>query len=155
MSPEQAEVRPVGPASDIFSLGAVLAFAATGQGPFGAGSTPALVYRVVHAQASLDHVPAELRSLIGRCLAKDPGQRPAARGLLAETGAVRPAAGWLPEPVTGHERRAGHWRGADRERGAGGDRVTSGPGRDAGAVRGQCRKAWRLRWPSGGGWVCG
>src|SRR5580692_4499676 len=49
MSPEQAEGREVGPPSDIFSLGAVLAFAATGQGPFGTGSTPALVYRVVHS----------------------------------------------------------------------------------------------------------
>jgi serine/threonine protein kinase len=41
MSPEQADGRPVGPASDVFSLGAVLAFAATGQGPFGSGSAPA------------------------------------------------------------------------------------------------------------------
>ena len=39
MSPEQAEGREAGPPSDIFSLGAVLAFAATGQGPFGTGST--------------------------------------------------------------------------------------------------------------------
>jgi eukaryotic-like serine/threonine-protein kinase len=100
MSPEQAEGREVGPPSDIFSLGAVLAFAATGKGPFGAGSTPALVYRVVHSPAGLDHVPAELRPLIGRCLAKDPGQRPTARDLLAEAGPVWPAAGWLPEPVT-------------------------------------------------------
>jgi len=100
MSPEQAEGREVGPPSDIFSLGAVLAFAATGHGPFGAGSTPALVYRVVHSLPSLDHVPAEVRPLIERCLAKDPGQRPAARDLLAQPTAVQPAAGWLPEPVT-------------------------------------------------------
>src|ERR1035437_3373731 len=45
MSPEQAAGREVGPPSDIFSLRAVLAFAATGEGPFGTGSTPALVYR--------------------------------------------------------------------------------------------------------------
>jgi hypothetical protein len=100
MSPEQAEGREVGPPSDIFSLGAVLAFAATGKGPFGAGSTPALVYRVVHSPAGLDHVPAELRPLIERCLAKDPGQRPTARDLLAATSTVQPAPGWLPEPVT-------------------------------------------------------
>jgi eukaryotic-like serine/threonine-protein kinase len=48
MSPEQAEGRPAGPASDIFSLGSVLAFAATAREPFGAGT--ALLYRVVHTR---------------------------------------------------------------------------------------------------------
>ncbi len=47
-SPEQAAGYEVGPPTDIFSLGAVLAFAATGQGPFGTGITAALLYRVVH-----------------------------------------------------------------------------------------------------------
>jgi len=100
MSPEQAEGGEVGPPTDIFSLGAVLAYAATGEGPFGAGSTPALVYRVVHSPASLDRVPAAVRPLIERCLAKDPGQRPTAREILAETASVEPVAGWLPEPLT-------------------------------------------------------
>jgi serine/threonine protein kinase len=98
MSPEQAEGREVGPPSDVFSLGAVLAFAATGQGPFGSGSTPALVYRVVYGAPQLDLVPAGVRALIGRCLAKDPARRPTADDLLS--GAAQPAAGWLPEPVT-------------------------------------------------------
>jgi len=98
MSPEQAEGREVGPPSDIFSLGAVLAFAATGQGPFGSGSTPALVYRVVHSGPQLDLMPAEVRPLAERCLAKDPALRPTAADLLA--AAAYPAAGWLPEPVT-------------------------------------------------------
>ena len=100
MSPEQAEGRVVGPPSDIFSLGAVLAFAATGEGPFGTGSTPALVYRVVYNPPNLDHLPMEVRPLIERCLAKDPAQRPTAAQLLAEAGAVHPATDWLPEPVT-------------------------------------------------------
>ncbi len=100
MSPEQAEGRDVGPSSDIFSLGAVLAFAATGEGPFGTGSTPALVYRVVYSPPSLEAVPADVRPLIERCLDKDPARRPTARDLLAATGAVQPAAGWLPGPVT-------------------------------------------------------
>jgi serine/threonine protein kinase len=98
MSPEQAEGREVGPPSDVFSLGAVLAFAATGQGPFGSGSTPALVYRVVYSAPQLHLVPAEVRPLVDRCLAKDPARRPTADDLLS--GAAQPAAGWLPEPVT-------------------------------------------------------
>jgi serine/threonine protein kinase len=99
MSPEQAEGRDVGPPSDMFSLGAVLAFAATGDGPFGGGSTAALVYRVVHSPANLDHVPDEVRPLAERCLAKDPSSRPTAGELLADIGTVQPAAGWLPEPI--------------------------------------------------------
>jgi serine/threonine protein kinase len=98
MSPEQAEGREVGPPSDIFSLGAVLAFAATGRGPFGSGSTPALVYRVVHDVPQLDQVPPGVRPLIERCLAKDPAGRPSAADLLA--GAAYPVTDWLPEPVT-------------------------------------------------------
>jgi eukaryotic-like serine/threonine-protein kinase len=100
MSPEQAEGNEVGPSSDIFSLGAVLAFAASGDPPFGTGSTAALVYRIVHAAPRLDGVPEEIRPLIERCLAKDPGQRPAASELLSEAEAVQPTTGWLPEPIT-------------------------------------------------------
>jgi serine/threonine protein kinase len=82
MSPEQAEGRPVGPASDVFSLGAVLTFAATGEGPFGEGSTVALLYRVVTSEPNTQGVPAEIRPVIEHCLAKDPGQRPTAAQLL-------------------------------------------------------------------------
>ncbi len=99
ISPEQAAGYEVGPPSDIFSLAAVLAFAATGQGPFGDGTTVALLYRVVHGSPNLDQVPAEVRPLIERCLAKDPGQRPTADGLLAEVGALQPTTNWLPESI--------------------------------------------------------
>jgi serine/threonine protein kinase len=97
MSPEQALGEDVGPPSDVFSLGAVLAFATTGKGPFGEGSSPALAYRLVYTQPSLDQVPAELRSLVERCLAKDPSHRPTADEVLAEVGAMQPATEWLPE----------------------------------------------------------
>jgi serine/threonine protein kinase len=100
MSPEQAEGREVGPASDVFSLGAVLAFAATGQGPFGTGATPALLYRVVYQQADTAHLPGAIRPLVERCLAKDPGQRPATTDLLDELGNAQPTHDWLPAPVT-------------------------------------------------------
>ena len=100
MSPEQAEGRDVGPSSDIFSLGAVLAFAATGEGPFGTGSAPTLAYRVVYSPPSLEAVPADVRPLIESCLDKDPGRRPTAKDLLTGMGTFQPATGWLPEPMT-------------------------------------------------------
>jgi Protein kinase domain len=84
MSPEQAEGRPVGPASDIFSLGAVLTFSGTGEGPFGEGSTVALLYRVVTGEPNTQDVPDEIRPLVEHCLVKDPGQRPTAAQLLAQ-----------------------------------------------------------------------
>jgi len=99
MSPEQAVGNEVGPPSDIFSLGAVLAFAATGQGPFGTGTTASLLYRVVHGSPSLDQVPPEARPLIERCLAKDPRQRPTAAGLLTDVGALQPTTNWLPASI--------------------------------------------------------
>ena len=99
MSPEQAEGRDIGPASDVFSLGAVLTFAATGEGPFGTGSAATLLYRVVHTPPATDDLPAGLRPLVEQCLAKDPGQRPTTGQLLAELDAAHPAAGWLPAPI--------------------------------------------------------
>jgi len=99
MSPEQAEGAEVGPPSDVFSLGAVLTFAATGTGPFGTGSTPALMYRVVHHEPDISQLPGQIRPLVGSCLAKDPGRRPTPAELLAELGAGPLAADWLPGPV--------------------------------------------------------
>src|SRR6266487_3113149 len=99
MSPEQVLGADIGPASDMFSLGSVLAFAATGQGPFGTGSNAALMYRLVNSSAELGDVPGELRSLVSSCLAKHPGDRPTARELLTEVGALQPAPGWLAESI--------------------------------------------------------
>jgi len=101
MSPEQAVGGEVGPPSDIFSLGAVLAFAATGHGPFGSGTTASLLYRVVHETPDLDRVPATVRPLIERCLAKDPAQRPTAAGVLAAVGDLQSASDWLPASIIG------------------------------------------------------
>jgi eukaryotic-like serine/threonine-protein kinase len=99
MSPEQALSGQAGPQSDIFSLGAVLVFAATGEGPFGTGTTAALLYRVVHESPGLGRVPATVRPLVERCLAKDPAQRPTAEALLAEVGALQPNGNWLPDTI--------------------------------------------------------
>ena len=109
MSPEQAEGLSVGPASDVFALGSVLAFAATGAAPFGAGrSSPIVVaYRVVHAEPDLSHVPVPLTNLVAACLAKKPADRPNLAQLMdaIRDGSAPYQAGWpgsyWPEPVAG------------------------------------------------------
>ena len=100
MSPEQARGHRVGPPSDVFSLGAVLTFAATGEGPFGTALSATLLYRVVFAPPDVGGLPVELRPLVERCLAKDPEQRPSTEQLLAELNTAPPASGWLPAPIT-------------------------------------------------------
>jgi Protein kinase domain len=99
MSPEQAKGEVVGPASDVFSLGTLLGYAATGTGPFGAASMPALLYRVVYGEPSTGELPAALRPLVQRCLAREPSERPTPAELLAELGDMHPAGDWLPAPV--------------------------------------------------------
>jgi len=101
MSPEQARGELVGPPTDVFSLGAVLAFAATGNSPFGVGPTPALLYRVVNEVPDLSAVPARLGPLIGQCLAKNPADRPTPAqvlALLGDVGVLTDA--WLPPDIT-------------------------------------------------------
>jgi serine/threonine protein kinase len=100
MSPEQVRSDEVGPPSDVFSLGSVLVFAATGQGPFGTGSAAELLYRVAHETPSLDQVPQEIRPLVRRCLAAEPGHRPTLGDLLADLRPAKPAVGRLSAPVT-------------------------------------------------------
>src|SRR3984885_5254798 len=99
MSPEQAEGGVAGPPSDVFSLGAVLVYAATGHGPFGGGSTAALVYRVVHAEPEIDDVPETIRKLVGACLAKNAAMRPTAADLLTALSGAQPEPGWLPDEL--------------------------------------------------------
>jgi hypothetical protein len=104
MAPEQITGAEAGPAADVFALGAVLTFAATGQGPFGEGRTEALAFRVVYTEPALDSLPDPLREIVARCLAKDPQHRPAPAEVIAAltaTAASGPGTseGWLPEPV--------------------------------------------------------
>jgi serine/threonine kinase PknH len=99
MSPEQALGEEVGPASDIFSLGAVLTFAAVGDSPFGDGTVTTLLYRVAHDRPVTERLPSQLRPLVERCLAKDPRMRPTSDQILAELGNVESGTDWLPQPV--------------------------------------------------------
>jgi hypothetical protein len=99
MSPEQAAGQAVGPRSDVFSLGAVLAFAATGRKPFGSGQAAAVLERVVRGAPGLQGAPPEVLPLIERCLAKDPAGRPAADALLREVTAVQATLAPPAEPV--------------------------------------------------------
>jgi hypothetical protein len=99
MAPEQAAGEEVGPRSDVFSLGAVLAFAATGRKPFGTGPPAAVLERVVRVAADLEDAPAEVRPLIEQCLAKDPLRRPTAAELLAGVTAAQSAMEPRSEPA--------------------------------------------------------
>ncbi|WP_330456260.1 serine/threonine-protein kinase [Streptomyces sp. NBC_00820] len=83
MSPEQLQTpRGVGPGSDVFSLGTLLVYAATGHGPFDADSSYMTAYQVVHGEPSLGDVPAALRAVVETCLDKEPSGRPSADELL-------------------------------------------------------------------------
>ncbi|MFB7612951.1 protein kinase [Kitasatospora sp. NPDC056181] len=106
MSPEQAQGRTVTPATDVFALGALAAYVAGGAAPFGDGPDTAVLYRVVHEQPELDAVPADLRELILRCLAKSPEDRPKpaeiieiARNHPSVGGQLRFTDDWLPKQV--------------------------------------------------------
>jgi hypothetical protein len=101
MSPEQAMGEPVGPPADIFSLGSVLAYAATGAPPFGDGPPSALLYRAVHGEPAIRNLPPQLRPLVARCLLPDPAARPTTDELLGELSEAVPTQGWLDWLGTG------------------------------------------------------
>ncbi|WP_406244702.1 PQQ-binding-like beta-propeller repeat protein [Streptomyces anulatus] len=101
LTPEQIEGKEVSAASDLFVLGLLLAYAATGTTPFTEGPAEEAARRIAGDEPELDAVPEALRELITNCLAKDPAARPTAGTVAAEL-ALEGAAGlarggWLPE----------------------------------------------------------
>ncbi|WP_237108023.1 serine/threonine-protein kinase, partial [Nonomuraea sp. MG754425] len=70
------------PASDVFAWGCLVAFAATGQHPFGGGEPDVLTRRILFEPPRLEGVPAMLRPAVAAALAKEPADRPGAAGLL-------------------------------------------------------------------------
>ncbi|MFJ5060600.1 serine/threonine-protein kinase [Streptomyces nigra] len=162
LAPEQVRGAAVTPATDVFSLGATLAYASMGDSPFGHGSSEVMLYRVVHEEAQLHGVPDALAPLVRACLAKDPEERPSTLQLslrlkeiaareAQDLGDVRPPAqraaeadrvtGRLaetyPEPQRAQRRTPGTpppRGGAAGPRGGGAGRVP-GPARDGSAPR--------------------
>ncbi|SEC31627.1 Serine/threonine protein kinase [Streptomyces melanosporofaciens] len=99
MSPEQVRGERVTPASDVFCLGSVLAYAATGRQPFGTANSGvhAVMYRIAQEEADLEGLPEGLRELVTDCLKKAPDDRPSLEELLDRTaGADDDGEPWLP-----------------------------------------------------------
>ncbi|MFF9473163.1 serine/threonine-protein kinase [Streptomyces roseolus] len=135
MSPEQVRGEKLGPASDVFCLGSVLAYAATGRSPFGTSDSGvhALMFRIAHDDPDLTDVAPELTGLIRACLAKDPARRPTA----AEIAETLPVADpWLPADVLARlGRHAARLLEAESAEGTEGAESPAGSERPAGAER--------------------
>jgi predicted Ser/Thr protein kinase len=104
MSPEQLQGQELTPQSDVFALGTVLAYAATGHDPFEAPTMPAVITRILTGPPDLDPLAGDLRGIIAGCLAKDPGGRPTPGDLLVRFSRPAPhdptvVAGPAPAPA--------------------------------------------------------
>lgn len=97
MAPEQVRGQQVTTAGDVFSLGSVLAYAATGRTPFGDGSSGihALLFRIAYEEPDLTGLPESVADLVRACLAKDPAERPTTTQI-AERTRTAPEGAWLP-----------------------------------------------------------
>ncbi|WP_248958826.1 serine/threonine-protein kinase [Sphaerisporangium perillae] len=137
MAPEQVSGVPIGPQADVFAWGAVVAFAATGRSPFAADSATAVLYRVVEGTPDIGGVPEPLRSLVARCLSKDPAERPAMQDVLLELLGSRDGPRAEHRTASPTERRPGRRRtkqsgsGQNRSGGGGSDRGRRGRSRRA------------------------
>ncbi|MFI6350055.1 serine/threonine-protein kinase [Streptomyces sp. NPDC050560] len=117
MAPEQAVGTEAGPALDVFALGLVAHFAATGGHPFGEGDGHALLYRIVSQEPDLAACPEALRPLVARCLTKEPERRPGLAEVIDECHRIAAADGialargegwWLPAGVADDVARLTH-----------------------------------------------
>ena len=91
LAPEVIEGKPSGPASDVHSWGATVAFAATGRPPFGTGAFETIFYRIINGQPDLDGFPAPLLALVAQALSRDPARRPDTAELCRRTAALDPS----------------------------------------------------------------
>ena len=93
MAPEQVRGQPATPALDMFALGSILAFAATGRPPFGEGQLETVMFRILNDAPDLGapgQIADDLRTVLPELLAKDPAQRPGPAEVLARLGASGP-----------------------------------------------------------------
>ena len=91
LAPEVIEGKPSGPASDVHSWGATVAFAATGRPPFGTGAFETIFYRIINGQPDLDGFPAPLMALVAQALSREPARRPDTAELCGRTAALDPS----------------------------------------------------------------
>jgi Protein kinase domain len=152
MAPEQArDTRQASVASDMFSLGATLAFAATGHAPYRGETVMDVLVRLATEPPDLAGLPAELDGIVTACLARSPRERPTSAALLDQLGDFTAAAGprsahaYLPAPamavISGYQHgprqaaRAPADSGEDTSGGAGAG-TSNGTGGDIGGGTG-------------------
>jgi serine/threonine protein kinase len=97
MAPEQArDIRQASPASDMFSLGATLLYAATGHPPYGGETTADVLIQLANDLPDLTDLPSELTGLVTACLDRDPRRRPSSATVLARVGPFTEEQSYLP-----------------------------------------------------------
>ncbi|MEU1081739.1 protein kinase [Streptomyces sp. NPDC005908] len=104
MAPEQASAGTVTPATDVFALGQIAAFAAIGSPAYGEGPSHAVLYRIVHEDPDLSRLPTELLPMVSRCLSREPVDRPSLTEIIGLCHELSPTAlhqgeDWLPQTV--------------------------------------------------------
>jgi Protein kinase domain len=96
MAPEQArDTRQATAASDIFSLGATMLFAATGHAPYQGETVVDVLVRLATGPPDLTGLPPELAEIVEACLDRDPRNRPTSASILARLAPGLPASGEL------------------------------------------------------------
>ncbi|WP_051049713.1 WD40 repeat domain-containing serine/threonine protein kinase [Nocardiopsis ganjiahuensis] len=123
VSPEQAMGGSATAPSDVFSLGSVLVFAATGEPPFGTAPQAAVIHRIVDREPDLGRVEEGLREPLAALLAKDPAQRPTARASVRSLGGAPELVRWeqggpVERMVADSERETGLLAEPSQERSA-------------------------------------